>query len=239
MVSDSNNAKRSAKAWLLASVLGLLILSACTTTQKASIEQTSVNCGLLEDVCDKLTPGGKNQASLRYINPAAQWRNYDKIIIQPVTFWGGESTSVSSSDQQTLVNYFSQELKEDLGKKFQIVNQPGPGVMILTVAMTDAKAATPVLRSISMIVPQAHILSNLKYLATGTYPFVGGAQVEGKINDSVTGKLLAAVVDKRIGGGSFKTGFQWQWGDAENAIDEWCKMTAERLSSWTSGTAMP
>jgi hypothetical protein len=198
-----------------------------------------MNCGLLTDVCGKLTPGGKDQASLRYINPSAQWTNYNKVMIEPVTFWGGSSTSISAADQQMLVNYFSQQLKEQLGKKFQIADQAGPGVMKLTVAMTDAETATPVLRSISMIVPQAHMLSNLKYLATGTFPFVGGAQGEAKITDSVSGNLLAAVADKRIGGGSMTTGFQMQWGDAENTIDKWSEMFAERLSSWTTGTATP
>ncbi|WP_020563776.1 DUF3313 domain-containing protein [Methylosarcina fibrata] len=219
--------------------LSVLLLTACTTTQKASIDQTSLHCGLLADECGKLTPGEKDQASLRYFNPSAQWTRYNKILIDPVTFWGGNSTSVSAADQQSLVNYFSQQLKEQLGKKFPIVEQPGPGVMKITVAMTDAETATPVLRSISMISPQAHMLSNLKYLATGTFPFVGGAQGEAKITDSVSGELLTAAADNRIGGGNFTTGFQWQWGDAENAIDKWCEMLAERLSSWTSGTATP
>jgi hypothetical protein len=238
MMNDRMNRKRSARA-LAATAVGALLLSACTTTQKAPIEQSSLNCGLLGDICGQLRPGGEDQASLRYINPSAQWASYSKVMIDPVTFWGGESTSVSSADQQMLVNYFSQRLEEQLGKKFEVVNRPGPGVMKVSVAMTDAETATPVLRSISMIVPQAHMLSNLKYLATGTFPFVGGAQVEAKLTDSVSGDLLAAVADKRIGGGRFKTGFQWQWGDAENAIDEWCIKTAERLSAWTAGTESP
>jgi uncharacterized iron-regulated membrane protein len=130
-------------------------------------------------------------------------------------------------------------LQEQLGKKFQIVNNAGPGVLRLQAAMTDAETATPVLRSVSMIIPQAHMLSNLKYLATGTFPFVGGAQAEMKLTDAVTGEVLAEAVDKRIGGGSYTTGFQWQWGDAENAINKWCEMTAERLSAWTSGEEKP
>ncbi len=108
-----------------------------------------------------------------------------------------------------------------------------------TVAITDADTATPVLRSISMIVPQAHVVSNLDYLATGTFPFVGSAQGEAKITDAVTGELLAAGVDKRIGGGNLSTGFQWQLGDAENAVNKWCEMITNRLASWTSGTAIP
>lgn len=226
-------------AAMTASVLVALLLTACTVTQKAPLEQSEIRCGLLANECHKLQPGGKDQASFRYINPAAQWRQYSKVLIVPVTFWGGESTSVSAADQQALLNYFSQQLREQLGKKFQIVEQPGPGVMKITVAMTDAEAATPVLRSISMFVPQAHMLSNLKYLATGTFPFVGGAQGEAKITDSVSGVLLSAAADKRIGGGSTITGMQWQWGDAEHAIDQWCEMLTERLSSWTAGTGKP
>ena len=114
-----------------------------------------------------------------------------------------------------LVNYFFQQMKEQLGKKFELANQPGQGIMKLDVAMTDVETATPVLRSISMIVPQAHMIANLKYLATGTMPFVGSAQAEAKLTDSVSGTVLALAVDKRIGGGSFTTGFQWQWGDAD------------------------
>lgn len=216
--------------------LGLLLLSACTATQKAPVTQAS---GFLGTDRAKLSVGGKEQAGMRYINPSAQWTQYKKIIIDPVTFWGGDTTKVSAPDQQALVNYFSQQLHEQLGKKFEIVNKPGPGVMKLAVAMVDAEAATPGLRSISMIIPQAHMLSNLKYLATGTFPFVGAAQAEAKITDAATGQTLAAVVDKQIGGGSFTAGFQWQWGDAENAITDWCKRVADKLSSWTSGQSKP
>ncbi|WP_020564148.1 DUF3313 domain-containing protein [Methylosarcina fibrata] len=240
MKNDNTAEKFGMTAWAPFSAMAFaVLLNACTTTQKAPIDQTSANCGLLSDVCGQLTPGGKDQASLRYINPAAQWTRYSKVMIEPVTFWGGSSTSVSAADQQMLINYFSQQLREQLGKKFEIVDHPAPGTMKLTVAMTDAETATPVLRSVSMIVPQAHMLANLKYLASGTFPFVGGAQAEAKITDAVSGDLLAAVADKRIGGGSFTTGFQWQWGDAEHAIDEWCEKTAERLSSWTTGAATP
>jgi len=237
MTNNINIAKRTAKTLAMASAL--LLLSACATTQKATLDRAALNCGLLGDVCGKLTPGGQDQASLRYVSPSARWTDYNKVMIEPVTFWGGDTTSVSAADQQMLVNYFSQQLKLQLGKKFQIVDQAGPGVMKLAVAMTDAKTATPALRSISMIVPQVHLLAGLKYMATGTFPFVGGAQVEGKITDSVSGDLLAAVADKRIGGGSMAAGFQWKWGDAENVIDKWCERTAERLSSWTTGTATP
>lgn len=234
--------KHQSKVWLTYPLLGLslLTLSACSTTEKVHIEQSSVNCGLLGSDCGtRLVPGGKDQIGLRYFSPGVQWTAYKQVMISPVTFWGGDTTKVSAADQQTLVNYFNQQLHEELGKQFQIVQQAGPGVMKIDVAMTDAETATPVMRSMTMIVPQAHMLSNLKYLATGTFPFVGGAQSEIRITDSVTGKVLAEGVDKRIGGGSFTSGFQWQWGDAENAITLWSEMLAKRLAAFTSGAETP
>jgi hypothetical protein len=92
-----------------------------------------------------------------------------------VTFWGGEQSKVSPEDQQTLVNYFYEVLHEELAKQFQIVDQPGPDVVKLQVAVTDVEAATPDLRSISMMVPQARLLGTLKRGVTGSYPIVGGA----------------------------------------------------------------
>ena len=234
-----NNSTYRTKAWVGLPLLGLclLLLSACSTTQKVAINQADLNCAFLANDCSLLTPGGEGQNGLRWLNPAAQWTKYNKIMIDPVTFWGGSTTSISASDQQMLVNYFNQQLNKELGQKFQIVTEPGPGVMKLSVAIVDASSATPVLRSISMIVPQARVLSSLKYLATGTFPFVGAAQAEAKVTDSVSGQVLGLFVDKRVGGGSFTTGFQWQWGDAENAINHWAELAANKLSAWTSGTA--
>ncbi|QWF72085.1 DUF3313 domain-containing protein [Methylomonas paludis] len=218
----------------------LLTLSACSSTQKVKLDSASVNCGLLGPDCSsRLVPGGDDQVGMRNIKPGVNWTQYKKVILSPVTFWGGDSTKVPVADQQALVNYFDQELLEQLGKNFTLVSEPGPGVLKLDVALTDAETAIPVLRSISILIPQAHAVSNLKYLATGTYPFVGGAQVEIRATDSVTGEVLGEGLDKRIGGGSFKTGLQWQWGDAENAIDLWSEVLSKRLAAWTSGTDKP
>lgn len=233
---------RSAKTILdwAAAGFGLLLLSSCTTTQKMDLKHTELNCGLLgAKLCAQLVPGSDEQLALRWINPSAKWTQYRKIMIEPVSYWGSEKDGISPEDQQTVVNYFSHKLSEDLGKKFVVVDRPAPGVMKLQVALINAETATPVLRTVSMLVPQAHMLSNIGYLATGSFPFVGGAQVEAKVTDAATGETLAAVADRRLGGGSVSTAFQWKLGDVENAINHWSETAAERLDTWTSGSAKP
>jgi len=209
----------------------------CALTQRAAVTDQNYCPFLGSAVCAKLTPTtDKKEADLRYVNPNARWTQYSKVLIEPVTFWGGDDTKISAADQRTLTNYFYKVLEQELSKKFQVVDQPGPGVMTISVALEDATTATPVLRSVSLVEPHVRLLATLKYLATGTFPFIGSAQAEAKITDSMTGQVLAAAVSKRVGGGSPKAAAQWELGDAENALTYWAQMTTTRLSSWTSGT---
>lgn len=168
---------------------------------------------------------------LVYTNPSANFSSYSKIMIAPVTFWGGDDTKVSAADQQALCNYFYTVLQKDLSQNFTVVDQPGPGVLKFSAALTDASSAVPVLRTISIVVPQARALSTIKMVATGTYAFVGSAQGEAKLTDSVTGQLLAAWADKRVGGASLKNVDVFTWGDADNAMDYWAKGLDERLGT--------
>jgi hypothetical protein len=213
-------------------------LSACSVTQQAPLKASATGSGLVD--YSLLKAGAPGQAELRYVNPAAQWTRYKKVLIEPVTYWSAHGdTRISPADQHALCNYFQQALQQQFGKYFTLVSQDGPGVMVLAVALTDAEAATPVLRSVSMLVPQARVLATLKYLATGSYPFIGSAQVAARLSDSETGTVLGEWVDRRIGGGSVTTAAQWQWGDAENAITQWSTTAATKVAAWTSGSQTP
>ena len=99
----------------------------------------------------------------------------------------------------------------------------------MTAALSDASAATPGLRTISVVVPQAHALNLIKYGLTGTYAFVGSATGEAKLTDSMSGQLLAAWADQRFGTAAVKNVTVWQWGDAENAINYWANALDQRL----------
>jgi hypothetical protein len=235
---------------VLALVALALAVAACATTQQVKVSDQGYCPFLGPNLCSMLTvnetPGrfsgaalsgsGEAVAGLRYIDPGAKWTQYQKVLLAPVTFWGGDDTKVSPKDQHMLADYFHQVIEQQLSKHFELVQNPGPGVLEIQVAIVDADTATPVLRTISMVVPQARGLNTLKYLATGTYGFVGSAEAEVKATDSITGQVLAAAVDKRVGGGGIKGAAQWQWGDAENAMSTWAEQMATRLAAWTSGT---
>ena len=210
-------------------------LAGCSVTQQSK-PNTVVQSGFLGDY-SQLQAGTKDQMLLRYVNPNVNWKQYNSIIIEPVQVWDSPNTQVSPQNEQMLSSYYYNVLKQDLSKNFKIVHEPGPGVMTLRVALTNPTTATPVLRTVSVVVPQARILNSVYNLADGSYAFVGAAQSEGEILDSVTRERLAAAVDRRSGGLSVKNADVWQWGDAENAMDFWAQRLATRLNELHTGAA--
>jgi hypothetical protein len=227
---------------LLSFMLAGCLLAGCSQTvtpspnifQRAQGEKSArpPPSGFLGNDYSLLTPpavGSDQQAMLRYTNANINWSNYNAIIIAPVTFWAADDSKVSAADQQTLCNYFDKVLVKDLGKNFTILDQPGPGVVKLSAALTDATSAVPVLRTISLISPQARVLSLINMATTGTYPFVGSAQGAAKLTDSVSGQLLEAWADKRMGGASLKSVDVFWWGDAEDVMDYWANALDQHL----------
>ena len=227
-------------AGILASAVAMSILVAgCSTTVEETPQAANAIAaggplpaavtGFMGADTSNLAPGPQGGAALIYINPNAQWIRYSKIQLLPVEFWADANSTVPKSDQQTLATYMFNALKTDLEKDFTIVNQAGSDTLTLRVALMDASAATPGLRSISVIVPQIKIINMAQSMVTGSYAFVGSAEAEMKATDSVTGQTLAAAVDKRAGGAGFKGAASFQWGDAENAIDYWAQRFTKRL----------
>lgn len=227
---------------LLARVgVSVLVLGAmgCSTTEqeqpniiaKAQGQQNPVPAfsGFLGDY-SLLQPGGEGQALYRYVAPGVDWSQYKSVMIDPVTFWAAQDSSVSPEEQEQLTTYFYNKLRESMVKYFAVVDQPAPGVMRLQVAITDVTAATPVLRTASVVIPQMRVVSRLKQFATGSFSFVGSARAEMKLTDSVSGAILAEGLDQQMGGNALKTAATWQWQDAERAFDHWCDVIATRLN---------
>jgi Protein of unknown function (DUF3313) len=156
-------------------------------------------------------------------------------MLKPVEYWDNPDSGLSPDDQKMLCSYFLNSLQQNLQKNFTLANQPGPGIMTLQVAIINAEAATPGLRSVSVVIPQARILNYAQSVATGHAAFAGSAEAAFKATDSTTGQL-AESVDKRIGGMAVTTAAQVQWGDAEAAMDYWSQRIAQRAVALGAGT---
>ena len=254
MKTERMRMERSSRANGLAMSLGLLAgailltsaLSACSATSQGQVAlQQETPTGqaaptgaaqFLGSDASLLQPGAEGQAAYIYINTNVQWSNYKKVLLKPVEFWDNPDTSVSPDDQKMLTSYFYNSLQKNLQQNFTIVDQPGPGVITFAVAIINAESATPGLRSVSLVIPQARILNYAQSLATGHAAFAGSAEAAFKATDSSTGQLLAESVDKRIGGMAVSGAAQIQWGDAESAMDYWSLKITQRAVALGAGT---
>ena len=124
----------------LAGVL-LLLATGCTTTQRMAVSENPAVCGFLgQEACQDLAKGGKDQASLRWVNPTAPLTQYNKVIVDVVGFYGADLKKVKPKEHEALTALFQKTLTDALATKYQVVDQSGPGVMKVQAAILDAEA---------------------------------------------------------------------------------------------------
>jgi hypothetical protein len=211
-------------------LLGALLLGGCASTyQQRSVKGS----GFLSDY-SQLKDRGGDTAMLSYVDPKANFRAYNKIMLEPVRVYAAGKDSkmakLSRENQQKLVNYFDAALRENLKRDFALVGQPGPDVLRVRVAITEAAGSKVVLDTVSSVLPIGLALSSVKAIATGEHLSVGsiGAECEGL--DSLTNKRVFAAVDARVGRKiTFKFDKFSKWHAAEDAFDFWAEQLRDRL----------
>jgi len=207
-----------------------LAIAGCATTEQAPDAQMS---GFLGNY-SQFRRGKGGQAQYVYRDRSVDFSKYHKIILEPVQIWSSENNtsalnSLSKEDQQLLVDYLYVSLSDAFKRDYTIVNEPGPDVMKVRCAITEAKAGSPVKGILSSATPYGLGISYAKHFALGTHSGVGVVSVEGELLDSVTGKRLAAVVDRRAGTKSVSTKYT-RWGDVQDAFSFWARRMQTNLA---------
>ena len=228
---------------ILGAILALmLVVTGCAATQEAKSVEKSGFLGdysmLKEGERSTFRQGVENQALLVYKNPAADWRKYKKIWLDPVTVWMSQKDSqlkeVSVEDRQRLAALLWSNLDEQLRKDYVMTSQAGPDVMRVQVAITEAGESNAVLDTVTSVIPQTRLLSGMVSLGRGVSLFTGSSSVEMKVTDTEKGTLLLAAVDRR-GGTKSLMGVTNSWNDVEQAYRFWAEKSRYRLCQWRGG----
>ena len=217
-------------ASVISAAVAALVIAGCITTEQAPNVQMS---GFLGDYA-QFHRGKGGQAEYVYRDINVDFNKYQKVILEPVQLWAAESSasvlnSLSKEDQQLLVDYLYVSLSDAFKRDYTIVNEPGPDVMKVRCAITEARATSPVKEILSTVTPYGLGISYAKHFALGTHSGVGVVSVEGELLDSVTGKRLAAVVDRRAGTKSLVAKYT-RWGDVQDAFSFWARRMQTNLA---------
>jgi hypothetical protein len=213
--------------WVLA-LCAAATLGACAQSQQA--RETEATSGFLGNAYPMLREGNAGEALLLYRRDGVNWPAYRQVHLAPVTIWVDPSAfrDFAPADRQALANRFYAVTYAELEKDYQMVAAPAPGVLEVQLALVDAQTSNPTLDTVSTVMPMGLAASTLTGLMTGKPSFVGEAQAEGRVLDGTSGELLAAAVDRRVGGKSVVDSVD-SWGDVDAAFQYWAQQLRYRL----------
>jgi hypothetical protein len=183
-----------------------------------------------------LQKGGDDQALYRYVNPAVKMSDYTKMIIDPVLIVKDAELDVKERENyQKLANNALVYLNRELGQDYQIVTSPEAGTMRIQFAIIDADSSKPVRNVLSSVSPIGIGMNLVTYGATGKQSGVGEISAEMKVTDAMTGMLIGAAIDKRVGGKN-PEGIVDTWYNAYQALQYWAKQVRYVMCSKRGGS---
>lgn len=215
---------------ILFGALAVLTTGCVSTMHARDVQQqgpSTEHQALLADVTD-------DRAALKgYRNPVANWRAYDKILLEPVVISDDFVSTLNTEqrdDLKKLTESFYAKLRENLAKHYQITDRPTAGTMRYRVSITHAEQSWMTLAVLTKAVWQLQAANTLWALTRGKPAFAGEVTAEFTITDAVTGELLEVGVDRRVGGQNLldKEVFN-SWGDVKNSLNYWADSSAYRL----------
>ena len=207
-------------AALNALIVATLIAGCADTTRDRNVQYS----GFLGDY-SKLVKGGDKQGQRRYVRPDVDWASYTKVLLDPVMLWRGDesrSDGVAAHDAQAMTDFFHGVIYQDMESQgFEMVTSPTPGALRVQVAMTKLNESNVAMDVVSRVTRVGHVVSALDKLVTGKPAFVGEAEIEVKVTDAMSGELLVAGVDHRVGGKSLNASNFSSWGSVEKMMQLW------------------
>jgi hypothetical protein len=135
------------------------------------------------------------------------------------------------------VKYFHDSLTKALTENngYQVVEEPGPGMIRIRTAFTDLVPVNPIMNTATTIIPQARLLSRVIGAASGSNLYVGQVGMEVEFLDAQSNERLGAVAFKQAGEKYVPfTGKKFEptatWGQVEQALDYWAQKLRKRVA---------
>jgi hypothetical protein len=186
----------------------------------------------------KLTPVEGDKDAYRYIDPAVDFSKYQKLLVDRINVWYKDEAGykgIDPDDLKALTDYFHQAILKAVGEDYTVVNETGPDVLRVRIAITDLVPNKPEASVVSLAVPFAWVAdagSGAAKGELGSTAFTGEATIEMEAMDSVSSQQVGAYVDKEVG-----KKYQWSKGIGEGvnsylgAYSKW-QYTQKAMDIW-------
>lgn len=134
--------------------------------------------------------------------------SFRAVHVAPVRFvpTGERAAALEEDDRRQLREHLERALREELGRELELAEAPGPGVLTLRAAVTDAEPITPWVNWVMVVL-----------LVPTSY---GGISGEMELLDD-QGRRLAAMTAAREGTAFLLLECFDRWGHARHSAEKW------------------
>ena len=194
-------------------------------------------CAFLSE-CKGFTLDSDRPGMFVYTAPNFQPRNYSRFIFPPIEIWidpDSEYKGVQPDELKKLTDGFRKAISDALRDAYPIVDEPGPGVAIVRLALTDVylkkekwdwQHYTPI-----------GAASKGVQAAAGKNIALTAARLEVEMLDSQSGQRLRALVDLQAGEKlrkkieKEKKNPETTWADIEKTLEFYAKRLRKQMDA--------
>ena len=191
-------------------------------------ESPARHSGFLSDYY-KLRPVEGVSGTYRYIDSSTNFRSYTKLMIDPVQIVmtpNPEYKGMQPDAMKRMTDAFRMEFVGAVASGYQVVNQPGPDVLRIRLAITGVQPASPALGVTDFIPIKA--VFNVARDAAGAAPHVAEMSAELEVLDP-NGRVVASAVTTRKSDKNLSQGERITWADMQAVAASWAKGLRQNL----------
>jgi hypothetical protein len=166
----------------------------------------------------------------QWVKPGVDWKQYTKIFLAPVEVWinpGADYPGIQPATYKQITDEFRGVVsKEFRAGGYEVVDRPGPGVLIIHFALTGINPERPGFTPLDVL--PIKIAIDAARFATGTDKTVIAVSGEAEVRDGATNERLFAQVTTRKDAHLF-VGKSITWSDVSTGATEWAEQARARL----------
>lgn len=169
-------------------------LTACTTADPTVYAGLASAPHLQPDTQDRT-----GRIPYRY-SSNIDWRQYDKVIVDPVSIYRGQDNQfvkISEQDKVVLASYMQAQFTQRLRTRFAVVGAPAAGTLRVHLTLTGAKTTTPVLGPFSHLDVGGGVYNTVQAARGKEGSMTGSVAYAVEIYDAPSNRLLSAYVTKQ------------------------------------------
>ena len=196
----------------------------------ATLAPQFVESGFLTADYSRLNPVSSGALRRTYENPDVRLSDYDKLLVDKITVWRDveRAEPVESEDFQKIVDDLYAVFTREASKTFTLVEQPGPGVVRMRIALVAIDDPEDQL-DVYVTKGEPTTAESDDPLPPGLREFGQAAWLEAEMLDANTKTVIFAVVDRAADVIPRAHPLE-SWRDLHEAFVAWAEQASRRLA---------